>query len=117
LANAGTVVGGLATGLAVLAAWFVYQAQDQRIMEERKRSKLHDLELTWYVGDLNRDRLAAERAITEHPDLSLKDLFTTLNAEEYDCISQVLRIFYLLNSWKDLEYIDEHHAKKVFGRS
>jgi len=88
------------------------------IRRERQREKLHDLELSWFVGDLNKHRLHAERLLknVDQRD-TFADLFENWAAENYDSVSAVLRFFYLVDSWATQGYIEEKDAISVFGRS
>jgi hypothetical protein len=124
IASVAAILSAAIALFAIAAAIYVYRQQDTRIQAERKSAKLHELELSWYVGNLNRDRLTAERILhyNKNPDLrdkSFKQLFESddISNDEYDAVSQVLRIFYLLDSWRGLDYIDEARAIAVFGKS
>ncbi|MBF6357907.1 hypothetical protein IU449_25760 [Nocardia higoensis] len=103
----------------------IARREQETVHRERERGKLHELELSWFVGDLNRHRLNAERILTSvDPKWTFADLFEKeingariINSDEYDSVSAVLRFFYLIDSWRAQGYISEKDAVAVFGRS
>lgn len=119
--------------VAILAAFWTSHS----VKRERQKLKIREIELQWFLGDLNQHRLEAERVLSRLDSrLNFKQIFALsgeasgpftgpkctnrsrgLTNQQYQSISAVLRFFYLIDSWRERKYIDEQEAIAVFGRS